>query len=113
MTIYKEGFGDLNGDKLWYGLKALSCFTETGQWELRIDFQFDNKTWSHLHCKQFKVGSSSAEYPLTIGGFTSITLADHLSLQILLHNLSMFFLKDVHSNFFIPLHPPSVVSMSQ
>ena len=67
---YEEGYGDLNGDKLWYGLKALNCFTETGQWELRIDFQFDNKTWSHLHYKQFKVGSSNAEYPLTIGGFT-------------------------------------------
>ena len=73
---YEEGFGDLNGDKLWYGLKALNCFTETGQWELRIDFQFNNKTWSHLHYKQFKVGSSSAEYPLTIGEFTGITPAD-------------------------------------
>ena len=48
---YEEGFGDLNGDKLWYGLKALNCFTETGQWELRIDFQFENKTWSHLYYK--------------------------------------------------------------
>ena len=73
---FEEGFGDLNDDKLWYGLKALSCFTETGQWELRIDFQFDNKTWSHLHYKQFKVGNSSAEYPLTIGGFTGITPED-------------------------------------
>ena len=73
---YEEGFGDLNGDKLWYGLKALNCFTETGQWELRIDFQFENKTWSHLHYKQFKVGNSSAEYPLTIGGFTGITPTD-------------------------------------
>ena len=73
---FEEGFGDLNGDKLWYGLKALSCFTETGQWELRIDFQFENKTWSHLHYKQFKVGSSSAEYPLTIGRFTGITPTD-------------------------------------
>ena len=73
---FKEGFGDLNGDKMWYGLKALNCFTETGQWELRIDFQFENKTWSHLHYKQFKVGSSSAEYPLTIGGFTGITPTD-------------------------------------
>ena len=73
---FEEGFGDLNGDKLWYGLKALNCFTETGQWELRIDFQFENKTWFHLHYKQFKVGSSSAEYPLTIGGFTGITPTD-------------------------------------
>ena len=73
---FEEGFGDLNGDKLWYGLKALNCFTETGQWELRIDFQFANKTWSHVHYTQFKVGSSSAEYPLTIGGFTGITPKD-------------------------------------
>ena len=73
---FEEGFGDLHGDKFWYGLKALNCFTETGQWELRIDFQFENKTWSHVHYKQFKVGSSSAEYPLTIGGFTGITPED-------------------------------------
>ena len=70
---FEEGFGDLNSHKLWYGLKVLSCLTETGKWELRIDFQFQNKTWSHLHYKTFKVGSSSAEYPLTIGGFTGIT----------------------------------------
>ena len=73
---FEEGFGDLSGDKLWYGLKGLNCFTETGQWELRIDFQFENKPWSHLHYKQFKVGSSSAEYPLTIGGFIGITPTD-------------------------------------
>ena len=30
---FEEGFGDLKGDKLWYGLKALNCFTETGQWD--------------------------------------------------------------------------------
>ena len=50
---YEEGFGDLDGDKMWYGLKALNCFTETQQWELRIDFQFANQTWSyylHYNC---------------------------------------------------------------
>ena len=73
---YEQGFGDLDGDKLWYGLKPLSCLTENGQWELRVDFQFDNNTWSHLHYKQFKVGNTSAEYPLTIGGFTGATPTD-------------------------------------
>ena len=73
---FEERFGHLNGGKLWYGLKALNCFTESGQWELRIDFQFENKTWSHLHYKQFKVGNTSAEYSLTIGGFTGITPED-------------------------------------
>ena len=70
---YEEGFGDLKSSKFWYGLKALHCFTRTGQWELRIDFQFENKTWSHLHYKTFSVGSGRREYPLTIGGFTGTT----------------------------------------
>ena len=73
---YEQGFGDLNGDKLWYGLKPLSCLIDNGQWELRVDLQFENNTWSHLHYKQFKVGNTSAEYPLTIGGFTGVTLTD-------------------------------------
>ena len=70
---YEEGFGDLTSSKFWYGLKALHCFTKIGQWELRIDFQFENKTWSHLHYNNFSVGMDSEEYPLAIGGFTGIT----------------------------------------
>ena len=72
---YEEGFGDLSGDKLVWtrGIKSLH---RDWPWELRIDFQFENKIWSHLHYKQFKVGSSSVEYPLTIGGFTGITPED-------------------------------------
>jgi len=73
---YEEGFGGLNDSKFWYGLKELHRFTQTGQWELRIDFQFENKTWSHLHYNTFSVGTQSKEYPLTIGGFTGITPAD-------------------------------------
>ena len=73
---FEQGFGYLNGDKFWYGLKPLSCLTDNGQWELRVDFQFANNTWSHFHYKQFKVGNTSAEYPLTIGGFTGATPTD-------------------------------------
>ena len=67
---------EISMEKNWYGLKPLSCLTENGQWELRVDFQFMNKTWSHLHYKKFKVGSSGAEYLLTIGGFTGVTPTD-------------------------------------
>ena len=70
---YEEGFGDLSGGKLWYGLKALYCFTKIGQWELRIDFQFENKTWYHLHYNQFSVGSANQGYKLNVGGFTGTT----------------------------------------
>ena len=75
---YEKGFGDLNGE-FWYGLKSMNCLTQTSQWELRIDFKFDNGTKSYLHYKKFKVGSATDEYPLTIGGFTGITPTDPFS----------------------------------
>ena len=54
----------------------MNCLTKTGKWELRIDFEFQNKTTSYLHYNEFKVGSATDEYPLTIGGFTGITPTD-------------------------------------
>ena len=65
------GFGNLNTE-FWYGLAAMHCLTQRGQWEMRVDYQFNNKTWSYLHYNQFSVGSASEEYPLTVGGFTGI-----------------------------------------
>ena len=75
---YKNGFGDLNGE-FWYGLRAMNCLTQTGQWELRVDFEFKNKTRSYLHYNVFKVGNPNLAYPLTIGGFTGITPTDPFS----------------------------------
>ena len=69
---YEKGFGDLNGE-FWYGLRNINCLTQTGQWELRVDFEFKNKTRSYLHYNEFKVGSATDEYPLFISGFTGIT----------------------------------------
>ena len=42
-------------------------------WEIRLNYQFNNKTWSYLHYNQFSVGSASEEYPLTVGGFTGVS----------------------------------------
>ena len=70
-TDYEEGFGNLTTE-FWYGLEAIHCLTQRGQWEMRVDYQFNNKTWSYLHYNQFSVGSASEEYPLTIGGFTGV-----------------------------------------
>ena len=72
---YEKGFGNLNGE-IWYGLKNMNYLTETGQWELRIDFEFKNNTKSYLHYNVFKVGSAIDKYPLTISGFTGITPTD-------------------------------------
>ena len=70
-TDYEKGFGDLHTE-FWYGLAAMHCLTQRGQWEMRVDYQFNNKTWSYLHYNQFSVGSASEEYPLTVGGFTGV-----------------------------------------
>ena len=70
-TEYGEGFGDLNAE-FWYGLESMYCLTQTGQWEMRVDYQRYDKTWSYLHYNQFSVGSASEEYPLTVGGFTAV-----------------------------------------
>ena len=72
---YEKGFGDLNGE-FWYGLKAMHCLTQNSRWELRIEFEFKNKTRSYLH---YNLGSASEEYSLTIGGFTGITPTDPFS----------------------------------
>ena len=77
---YEKGFGDLNGE-FWYGLKSMNCLTQIGQWELRVDFEFKNKTKSYIHYNKFKVGSATDEYPLTIGGFTGITPDDPFAAQ--------------------------------
>ena len=68
-TDYEEGFGDLTTE-FWY---AMDCLTQRGQWEMRVDDQKNDKTWSYLHYNQFSVGSASEEYPLTVGGFTGIS----------------------------------------
>ena len=77
---YEKGFGDLNGE-FWYGLKSMNCLTQTGQWEMRVDFEFRNMTRSYLHYNVFKVGSATDEYPLTVSGFTGITPTDPFSGQ--------------------------------
>ena len=68
---YEEGFGDLNKD-FWGGLKLMHTLTQRGQWEMRVDYQHNDKTWSYLHYNQFSVGSASEEYRLTVGGFTGV-----------------------------------------
>ena len=70
-TDYEKGFGDLNTE-FWYGLSAMHCLTQRGQWEMRVDYQKNDQTRSYLHYNQFSVGSASEEYPLTVGGFTGV-----------------------------------------
>ena len=72
---YERGFGSLT-DELWYGLRALHCLTKKGQWEMRIDFTYNNGTKSYLHYNSFRVGPAADMYRLSISGFTGITPTD-------------------------------------
>ena len=46
--------------------------TKNIKWEMRVDYQKNDKTWSYLHYNQFSVGSASEEYPLTVGGLHGV-----------------------------------------
>ena len=72
---YEMGFGSLTSE-LWYGLRVLHCLTSSGNWELRIDFTFDNGTKSFMHYNHFRVGPATDNYRLSISGFTGITPTD-------------------------------------
>ena len=78
---YEKGFSDLNGDS-WAGLEMLHILTQGGQWEISVDYQKNDKTWSYLHYNQFSVGSANEEYPLTVGGYSGSILSS----QVLYYN---------------------------
>ena len=60
-TDYEEGFGELDTE-FWYELKPIHYLTDNGQWEMRADYQYSQKSWSYLHYNQFSVGSAIEEY---------------------------------------------------
>ena len=83
-TDYEEGFGELN-TYFWYGLESVHCLTQRGQWEMRVDYQRNDKAWSYIHYNQFSVGSASEEYPLTVGECTG---GDHTDWFVFRHPLN-------------------------
>jgi len=76
---YEDGFGSLTGE-FWYGLRAIHCLTNQGQWELRIDYKTTSGTNGCLSYSNFRVGSAGEQYKLTISGFSGVT-SDPFSTQ--------------------------------
>ena len=66
---YEDGFGHLSGD-FWAGLKLMHALTQSGQWEMRVDYQKEDNTWTYLHYNQFSVESASKKYQLYADGYT-------------------------------------------
>ena len=85
---YEEGFGNLPDDdkdttgEFWIGLRSLHCLTSQGQWELRIDYMFPNKTKGYLSYHYFRVGPASDDYQLSISGLSGNT-TDPVSIKML------------------------------
>ena len=91
-TDYEEGFGELSTE-FWYGLKPMHYLTDSGQWEMRVDYQNNGKSWSYLYYNQFSVGSASEEYLLTVGGLAGLG-TDVFNYQYNLHNGMKFSTSD-------------------
>jgi len=68
---YEDGFGSLTGE-FWYGLLAIHCLTNQGQWELRVDYMSINGTNGNLSYSNFRVGPAVEQYKLTISGFNGV-----------------------------------------
>ena len=43
----EKGFGDFNTE-FWYELELVHCLGQRGQWEMRVDYQKNDKTWSYF-----------------------------------------------------------------
>jgi len=71
---YEDGFGDLNGD-FWAGLKLMYALTQSGQWEMRLDYQKESdQSWTYLHYNEFSVKSPNEKYQLQVDGYTGQVL---------------------------------------
>ncbi|KFB48727.1 AGAP012000-PA-like protein [Anopheles sinensis] len=75
-TMYKHGFGDINGEH-WLGLEKLHAMTKLGRYELFVlleDFE-GNSTYALYD--EFKIGSEEEKYKLTVGKYSG-TAGDSL-----------------------------------
>ncbi|KFB48745.1 AGAP010774-PA-like protein [Anopheles sinensis] len=75
-TMYKHGFGNINGEH-WLGLEKLHVMTRSGRHELLVlleDFE-GNSTYAFYD--KFKIGSEEEKYNLTVGKYSG-TAGDSL-----------------------------------
>ncbi|XP_055864428.1 angiopoietin-2-like [Biomphalaria glabrata] len=81
---YRDGFGDYNIGEFYLGNENIFSLTSTGQYDLRIDLEFNNKKYFAQY-ENFKVLSETKKYKLKIGDYSG-NAGDDLSV----HN-DMFF----------------------
>lgn len=68
-TMYKHGFGDVNGEH-WLGLEKLYELTKSGRYELLVLLEDFERNKRYAFYDDFKVGSEAEKYKLTVGKFS-------------------------------------------
>ncbi|GFS01739.1 fibrinogen-related protein 3-2 [Elysia marginata] len=76
-ATYKKGFGSLDGD-FWIGNDNLHTLTGNGSYELRVELQFDGKSYFARY-GTFSVASEADNYALQVGQFSGGTATDSFS----------------------------------
>ncbi|KAK0065235.1 BpFREP21.2 [Biomphalaria pfeifferi] len=74
---YRDGFGDYNIGEFYLGNENIFKLTSTGQFDLRIDLEFNNTKYFAQY-KDFKVLSETEKYKLMIGDYSG-SAGDDLS----------------------------------
>ena len=65
---YQKGFGSLaNNGNFWVGLDKLNKWTSQGKWNLVVKLRSLLKGSAVMYFRNFRVGSSLDNYPVTIG----------------------------------------------
>uniref|UniRef100_A0A2C9KRE4 Fibrinogen C-terminal domain-containing protein n=1 Tax=Biomphalaria glabrata TaxID=6526 RepID=A0A2C9KRE4_BIOGL len=74
---YRDGFGDYNIGEFYLGNENIFSLTSTGQYDLRIDLEFNNTKYFAQY-ENFKVLSETEKYKLKIGKYSG-NAGDNLS----------------------------------
>ena len=68
---YRNGFGDEEGNYLWFGNEKLYQLLTTGSWKLRVEVQSnDTVNWYSAEYDSFQLSNEATKYVINVAGYT-------------------------------------------